>query len=211
MVPKRRIIIVDGVTNAGKTTAVSILRKQMPGCTQVKFSDYYQKSVQRILGEVNPQVDYSTLSEGVVQQAVDSNLARYCGLLNTVRNTAVDDYLIERLHPTDYVYQKQLFGYVGSFDPIEEALNELEAAVVVLTIDDRTLKHRMDETLSRRNRRHGASFEVPEHILSYDSNKQKRDLYLEFFGQSKVTKKVLIDTSYFTEEDLRKTLLTLSS
>ena len=207
MVPKRRIIIVDGVTNAGKTTAVSILRKQMPGCTQVKFSDYYQKSVQRILGKVEPTVDYSSLGAEVVQQAVDSNLARYWGLLNTVRSTPLDDYLIERLHPTDYVYQKQLFGSVGTFEPIEDALNELEAALVVLSIDDKTLKHRMDETLSRRNRRHGASFEVPEHILSYDSNRQKRDVYLEFFEQSRVAKKVLIDTSYFTEEDFRKTLM----
>ena len=96
--PPRRIIIIDGVTNAGKTTAVNILRKQMPGCTQVKFSDYYQKSIQRILGKVNPEVDYSSLDEEVVQQAVNSNRARYWGLLNIVRKTVVDDYLIERLH-----------------------------------------------------------------------------------------------------------------
>ena len=206
MVPKRRIIIVDGVTNAGKTTAVNLLRKQMPGCTQVKFSDYYQKSVQRILGEVNPQIDYAFLDRKIIQQAVDSNLARYWGLLNTVKSTPLDDYLIERLHPTDYVYQKQLFGYVGSFEPIEETLNELDASMVVLTIDDETLKRRMDETLGRRNRRHGASFEVPEHILSYDSNRQKRDLYLEFFEQSKVERKILIDTSNSTEEDLLREL-----
>ena len=186
---------------------MSILRKQMPGCTQVKFSDYYQKSIQRILGEVNPTLDYASLDKRIVQQAIDSNMARYRGLLDTIRNTPVDDYLLERLHPTDYVYQKQLFGVVGSFEPIEEALNELEVNMVILTIDDATLKYRMEETLGRRNRRHGASFEVPEHILSYDSNRQKRDLYLEFFEQSKVKRKVLIDTSHLTEEDLREALL----
>ncbi|MEK6900037.1 MAG: hypothetical protein AABX05_02840, partial [Nanoarchaeota archaeon] len=157
MVPKRRIIIVDGVTNAGKTTAVNVLRKQMPGCTQVKFSDYYQKNVQRILGRISSGIDYVSLDKDVVQKAVDSNLVRYWGLLNTIKSTPLDDYLIERLHPTDYVYQKQLFGYVGSFEPIEEALNQLEASMVVLTVDDETLKRRMEDTLGRRNRRHGAS------------------------------------------------------
>ncbi|MBI1968402.1 hypothetical protein HYS49_00685, partial [Candidatus Woesearchaeota archaeon] len=206
MVPKRQVIIVDGVTNSGKTTAMSILRKQMPGCTRIKFSDYYQKSIQRLLGEINPQVDYASLDKRIVRQAIGSNMARYGGLLHTVRDTSVDDYLIERLHPTDYVYQKQLFGALGSFEPLEEALNELEAHMVVLTLDDTVLRHRMEETLGRRNRRHGASFEVPEHILSYDSNRQKRDLYLEFFEQSAVAKKVLIDTSYFTEEEFRKAL-----
>ena len=202
MVPKRRVIIIDGVTNAGKTTAMSILRKQMPGCTRIKFSDYYQKSIQRILGEVNPTLDYASLDKRIVQQAIDSNMARYRGLLDTIRNTPVDDYLLERLHPTDYVYQKQLFGAAGSFELIEEALNELEAHLVILTIDDATLKHRMEETLGRRNRRHGASFEVPEHILSYDSNKQKRDLYLEFFEQSKVNNRLLVDTSNLDEKGL---------
>ena len=70
---------------------MSILRKQMPGCTRIKFSDYYQKSIQRILGEVNPTLDYASLDKRIVQQAIDSNMARYRGLLDTIRNTPVDD------------------------------------------------------------------------------------------------------------------------
>lgn len=192
--PERKIIIVDGVTNAGKTTAVNILRKQMPGCTQVKFSDYYHKSVQRALGKVS--LNFS-LSRDEINEVVTANCKRYQKLLSMVKESPFDDYLIERLHPTDYVYQKQLFGYVNTeyFKSIDDALNELGASLIVLTIDDETLKQRMEETLAHRNRQRGAGFEIPQHILSYDSNKEKRDLYLEFFEKCSVEKKRLVDTS----------------
>lgn len=201
--PERKIIVVEGITNAGKTTAANILRKQMPGCTQVKFSDYYHKSVQRELGTT----DLSRLDSDVVGCVAAANYKRYVNLLGMVKESCLDDYVIERLHPTDYVYQKHLFGCLRSdFSEIEQLINELEASMIILTLDDASLLQRMEETLAHRNRRKGAGFEIPAHILSYNSNRKKRDLYLEFYEHSNVKKKVLVDTSRLGESKLVRVL-----
>lgn len=200
--PERRIIVVDGVTNAGKSTAVKILRNMMPGCTQVKFSDYYHKGVQRAVQKVG--VDISTLSGSDIRGVITHNQKRYLNLLDMVQQSPFDDYLIERLHPTDYVYQQLFFDRKGNFAEIEDRLNELGAEIVLLTLNDEALRYRMEDTLGQRNRRSGASFEVPADILSFDSNRRKRDLYLEWYEQSGVERKRAVDTSGLDAKKLEK-------
>ena len=199
--PERKVIVIDGVTNAGKTTAINILRKQMPGCTQVKFSDYYHKSMQRAVGKVG-QVDFSNAE--VIDRLVGENLKRYANVLQLARESPLDDYLIERLHPTDYVYRQVLFSRngLGIFNGVEEILNRLGAYLLVLTLDDQTLLERSESTLAYRCRKEGASFEVPQHILSHEENLRKRDLYLDFYSKSRVERKMLMDTSKIGLEEL---------
>jgi uridine kinase len=198
--PKRKIIIIDGVTNTGKTTIINCLRKKIPGSSQFKFSDYYHKSVQRKLGVFSTEI--KNINEENRNELVESNIKRYLNLLNMVEQSPYDDYLIERLHPTDYVYQIEMFGKCNfeEFKPIEEKLNKQEAELLLLTIDDNILKERMENTLSSRNRKYGASFDVPEHILSYDSNRKKRDLYLDFFSLSNVKNKHIINNSNISQD-----------
>ena len=81
-------------------------------------------------------------------------------------------------------------------------MDELSASLILLTVDDTTLYHRMQATLQKRNRRHGASFEVPADILDFESNRRKRDLYLEWYEQSMMERKVLVDTSALSDQEL---------
>ena len=130
--PKRKIIIVEGVTNAGKSTAVDILNRQIPGATQIKFSDYYHKSLQRAAGEVF--TEFSEASPEITDQVIRSNKERYQYTLQLIRNSPLDDYLIERLHFTDYVYLSLLANKINPemFRDTEDQLNQLEALVYFL-------------------------------------------------------------------------------
>lgn len=202
---KRRIIIVEGVTNSGKTTAVASLTNLMPGCTKIKFSDYYHKSLLRLRAE--PEADQDVDQE-IRERAIQHNYARYRNLLTMIRSSPVDDYLIERLQLTDDVYQQLLFGRVEyeQLFAIEEMLNFQGALLILLTVNDEVLKQRMATTLPKRNRRRGPGFEIPAHLLSYESNCQKRDLYLESYERTLVQHKTIIDTSYLTPQDLEQKL-----
>ncbi len=203
---KRKVIIVDGVTNAGKTTLISQLRKQAPGSTMVKFSDYYQKHMQRLNNNVGAM---TTFPREIIQKAREYNLQRSTKLIDYVADSPLDDFLIERLHPTDYVYQIALFNEkpLWMYSLLEDKINSISGVLIILTLDDNTLKKRMEDTIATRCRKHGPSFEIPKHILSFEDNKIKRDNYLHFFEKSKIWKKLLIDTSETSANPTAKEIL----
>ncbi len=203
----RKVIIVDGVTNAGKTTLIQALRKQMPGSTILKFSDYYQKQVQRLQGKCDPYL--TEIPESIRKDAVDYNLKRVEAAVVFMKNNYLDDFICERLHPTDYVYQRIVLDVDANwtYDFLENQINLFEGKLVILSLNDQVLRERMEKTLEQRARKNGPSFEIPTHLFDYDNNRRKRDLYMDFFEKSKIRNKQIYDTSDLTVDTIVREIM----
>lgn len=169
-----------------------------------KISDYYHKTAVRIWDEADVADREVTTLDSLAY-----NQRRMRAMVSLARDSVFDDFLMERLHATDYVYQQVAFGreFDWDYEALEDEINELDGVLVMLTLDDQTLQERMRQTLGSRARSSGASLEVPAHILDYDSNRRKRDSYLEFFEKSNVVRKFLFDTAIFTSEKIVEMVL----
>ena len=186
---ERNIIIIEGGNYSGKSIFMDDLKKIFTGSTVIEIHDYYHKQEMRYRRHI------STYLEDLISY----NMRRINRFVNHMEEDALDTFLVERMHGTDYVYKRLLYG-VDNFDvyrDIEERLNSLDASMVLLTVDDDVLEQRMKST--KKIRRIKANSTTPLHIIKLDEMRKKRDMYLDFYTKSQISKKLLVQSTNNTD------------
>ncbi|MBN1792308.1 hypothetical protein JW826_01350 [Candidatus Woesearchaeota archaeon] len=215
-VSKRSVLVLDGSNYVGKSEAMSPLMEVFSGATVIAHHGCYRLPVLRSLGDDAPVTDfsirYSKVPGETLKNTRRSHLERLFESVRLADACQGHDVLIERLHPSDYVYWGMiargcgLRNGVSDYSRLEEELNRMGAVLVMLTLSDEALRQRMRAD-SRTERKGGPSEALTPLWNSLDFNLRKRDLYEQFYDESGMAQKMMIDTSVHCPEQVAQMII----
>lgn len=199
----RKVVVVEGHNYSGKSTFFSELKRLVPGSVVLEFHDYYHRqlcTLRKMNGAAltQHQINSGDVPDYVARWIIKYGHRRIREAVRYIEDFQLDSFLVERLHVTDLVYRKLLFGgaEIEDYAEAEEKLNEQEAFLVVMAADDAVMKERMSPTVKSERQESGS---MPDHLTDFAVMRRKRDMYIDFYRSSRMHHKFLLSSTNDTD------------
>lgn len=171
-------IIVEGSNLSGKTSIIKELEKKFVHSVIITLHGYY-----------HPQLIKNFKNN--CQEILRYHQKRLKSFLPIFKDIITEELIFNRFHLTASVYLKIFYNLEAPFFDLEEELNKLGVYLILADFNKEALAERLKE-------REILFKEPPWGDEDFSKTKLKRDLYRQFFKQSKIENKILIDNSNIT-------------
>lgn len=168
-------IIVEGSNLSGKSSIVTELEKKFVHSVVITLHGYYHPQLIKELNNNSSKI-------------LKYHRNRLNCFLSVFRNVCAEELIFNRFHLTASVYLKIFLNIEEHFFDIEEKLNQLGVYLILADFNNEALEKRLSE-------RQEQNKEAPWGDENFSKIKFKKDLYCQFFKESKIKNKILIDNS----------------